>query len=155
MLNYDVQIDEGTLVLMPEGQLDASDFKAIAKRVNSYLAARGPLRGVLIVAKSFPDWKNFGALIAHLKLLKRHHRKIAKVAVVAESDAAAIMPQIASHFPVAELRHYTPKDEVSARVWLGSNVDPYGKKEGYRTSLYDVALRYPYGGTGGAEEERS
>jgi hypothetical protein len=69
-------------------------------------------------AKSFPGWKDFGALLAHLKFLKRHLHRIEKVAVVADGVIANIMPNIASHFVHAQVQHFDPAREGAAWIWL-------------------------------------
>ena len=83
MLNHELRLDQGLLVLRPDGPLEASDFAIVQGLVDAYLAKSGTLRGVLIHAnRGFPGWKDFAALVAHLKFVKDHHRKIEKVAVV-------------------------------------------------------------------------
>jgi hypothetical protein len=118
MLNHDLRRDEGILVLKPEGPLEAADFATVAGQVDAYLEHHGTLRGVLIRAKSFPGWKDFGALLAHLKFVKEHHQRIEKVAVVADGALANIMPYIGSHFVHAQVRHFDLKREDAAWDWL-------------------------------------
>jgi hypothetical protein len=118
MLNHDLQRDKGILVLKPDGPLGASDFTTLASHVDAYLEQNGALRGVLIHAEKFPGWKDFGALIAHLKFVKHHHRKIEKVAVVADGGFAAVMPHIASHFIHARVKHFDYAQENAAWSWL-------------------------------------
>lgn len=118
MLNYELRRYDGILVLMPDGALEASDFETLTRHVDAYLGQNGMLRGVMVRAKEFPGWKNFGALVAHLKVVKRHHQQIEKVAVVADSIAATIMPHIASHFIHAGVRHFEQSDEDAAWDWL-------------------------------------
>lgn len=118
MINYELQHDKGILVLHPEGLLEAADFISIASQVDTYLAGRGKLHGVLIHAKLFPGWKNFSAMLAHLKFLKEHIQKIEKVAVVADGALANIMPNIANHFVHAQVQHFDFVDEDAAWDWL-------------------------------------
>jgi hypothetical protein len=118
MLNYELRNDEGLLVLHPEGPLEAADFTALASQVDTYLEGHGKLRGVLIHAKSFPGWKDFGALLAHLKFLKKHLQRIEKVAVVADGAIARIMPNIANHFVHAQVQHFDFTREDAAWDWL-------------------------------------
>jgi len=119
MLNYELQHDKGILVLHPEGPLEAEDFSSITSQVDTYLEGHGKLHGVLIHAKSFPGWKDFAAMLAHLKFLKKHIKKIEKVAVVADSALANIMPNIAKHFVHAQVRHFDFTREDVAWDWLG------------------------------------
>jgi tRNA U38,U39,U40 pseudouridine synthase TruA len=118
MLNYDLQEDNGILVLKPEGKLEAADFTTLANRVDAYLEGHETLHGVLIRAKAFPGWKDFSALLAHLKFVRRHHQKIEKVAVVADGGFATVMPNIASHFVHAQVRHFEFEHEDAAWGWL-------------------------------------
>ena len=118
MLNHELRDNDGILVLKPEGPLEATDFTRVARLVDAYLAQHGTLRGVLIRAKSFPGWKNFGALLAHLKFIREHHNRIDGVALVADGAFATIMPQIASHFIHAKVRHFDLAREDEAWAWL-------------------------------------
>jgi hypothetical protein len=72
----------------------------------------------LIRAKSFPGWKDFDALLAHLKFLKARLEKIEKVAIVANGAMAKIMPNIANHFVHAQLQHFGLTREDAAWAWL-------------------------------------
>ena len=118
MLKHELRQDDGILVLHPEGPLEAADFTALASDVDAYLALHGTLRGVLIRAKSFPGWKDVGALLAHLKFLKEHLKRIEKVAVVADGAIANIMPNIANHFVHAQVQHFELAREGAAWAWL-------------------------------------
>jgi SpoIIAA-like len=121
MLNYELLHYEGILVLHPEGPLEAADFTVLASQVDVYLQGHGKLCGVLIHAKSFPGWKDFGALLAHLRFLKEHLRRIEKVAVVADGAFANIMPNLANHFVHAQVQHFEFDREDAAWDWLGQS----------------------------------
>ncbi len=118
MINYELRHAEGLLILHPQGVLEAADFMMLSTQIDNYLEGNGMLRGVLIHAKSFPGWKDFGALVAHLKFLKAHLKRIEKVAIVADGAIANIMPQIANHFVHAEVRHFDNLREDAAWDWL-------------------------------------
>lgn len=118
MLKHELRQDDGILVLHPEGPLDAADFTTLARDVDVYLERHGMLRGVLIRAKSFPGWKDFGALLAHLKFLKAHLQRMEKVAIVADGPIATLMPNIANHFVHAQVQHFDLTHEDAAWAWL-------------------------------------
>jgi hypothetical protein len=118
MVKYELRQDDGILALHPEGPLEVADFTTLTSEVDAYLARHGTLRGVLIRAKSFPGWKDFGALLAHLKFLKEHLQRIEKVAVVADGTMANIMPNIANHFVHAQVQHFDFAREDAAWAWL-------------------------------------
>jgi len=121
MLNYELLHYEGILVLHPEGPLEAADFTSLVSQVDVYLEGHGKLRGVLIHAKSFPGWNDFGALLAHLRFVKEHHQRIEKVAVVADGAIAIIMPNLANHFVHAQVQHFDPASEDAAWDWIGQS----------------------------------
>lgn len=118
MIKYELLHDKGILVLHPEGPLDAADFILITNQVDTYLAGHGKLLAVLIHAKSFPGWKNFAAMLAHLKFVKDHIKKIEKVAVVADGALADIVPDIANHFVHAQVQHFDFMREDEAWDWI-------------------------------------
>lgn len=120
MLNYELQHDEGILVLHPDGPLEAADFILISSQVDAYLGGHGKLHGVLIHAKSFPGWQDFGALVSHMKFLKAHLPRLEKVAIVADGAVANIMPSLTNHFVHAQVRHFDFANEDAAWSWLGT-----------------------------------
>ena len=113
-----MRVDDGILVIHPEEPLEAADFEALAQRVDTDLAQHGKLRGVLVTAKSFPGWKDFGALLAHLKFVKDRHKLIEIVVVVADGAVAHTMPNIASHFIQAQIERFSLADQNRAWDWL-------------------------------------
>ena|ERR1700722_14979617 len=118
MLNHELRHDEGVLVLSPESPLEAADFTVLASQVDTYLEQHKMLHGVLIRAKSFPGWRDFSALIAHVKFLMNHIAKIEKVAVVTDGAFASVVPGVADHFIHAEVQHFDFEKEDAAWVWL-------------------------------------
>src|SRR5262245_2466240 len=118
MVNYELDREEGILIIRPEGSLEASDFQKIAQEVDPYIEANGKLHGVMIDAESFPGWKDFAALVAHLKFVRDHHRNIERIAAVSDSGFLAIAPKIASHFVQADVRHFAHAQKDEALHWL-------------------------------------
>ena len=118
MLEFELNEDSGVLVLKPRGPLTAQDFTAVAAEVDTYIENTGDLNGVMIYAKAFPGWEDFGGLMSHLKFVRDHHKHIKKLAMVSNSKVLAIMPKIAAHFIGAETRHFDSADLYAAEIWL-------------------------------------
>jgi hypothetical protein len=118
MVSHELLQDSGVLILRPEGALDAADFQAIAAEVDPYIESHGKLNGMMIDAPSFPGWKDFAALVAHLKFVKDHHKNIKRIAAVSDSTFLSIAPKIASHFVQAEVRHLAHGQADEALQWL-------------------------------------
>jgi hypothetical protein len=118
MLDYSIMKPEGILVLKPQAPLSKEDFGGLSAVVNAYLSDHEKLHGVLIHAREFPGWENFGGFIAHMHFVREHHRQVERVAIVTDSPVAGIAGSLAKHFTSAEIRHFAFFDEVKALKWL-------------------------------------
>jgi hypothetical protein len=118
MVEYELDRGQGILIIRPEGALEADDFQRIAIEVDPFIEAKGKLRGIMIEAKSFPGWKDFAALVAHLRFIRNHHRKVERIAAVSDSGFLAAAPKIATHFVQAEIRHFPNSQKEEALTWL-------------------------------------
>lgn len=118
MVEHELLTADGILIIRPKSSLEATDFQRIAQEVDPYLEANGKLHGILIDAESFPGWKNLAALMAHLRFVRGHHRKIQRIAALSDSTVLTLAPAIASHFVQAEVRHFARTQRDEALNWL-------------------------------------
>jgi hypothetical protein len=118
MLNHNLMQTEGILILMPEAPLESTDFERLAQEIDPYIEANGKLHGIMLDAESFPGWKDFAGLVAHLKFVKNHHQKVQKIAVVSDSSLLTFAPKIASHFVQADVKHFSRSQREDALQWL-------------------------------------
>jgi hypothetical protein len=118
MVDYELLRAEGILILRPKDTLEASDFAKLAQEIDPYIEANGKLHGILLDAEIFPGWKDIAALVAHLRFVRDHHRKIEKVAVVSDSSFLTFAPKIASHFVQADVRPFSHAQREAALGWL-------------------------------------
>jgi SpoIIAA-like len=118
MIHFELLRDRGILIVTPQGPLEKADFDLIAREVDPFIAAKGKLSGLMIYAKSFPGWKNFEALLSHLKFVGEHQRHIGRIAAVTDSEFLTIMPSILSHFVSAEVKHFGLDEKDRALAWL-------------------------------------
>ena len=118
MVEHVLMQAEGILVLRPKDQLEAADFEDLVSEVNPYIEVNGKLHGLLLDAEEFPGWKELSALVAHLRFVRDHHRKIEKVAVVSDGTFLSVAPRFASHFVQADVRHFTHARRDEALAWL-------------------------------------
>ncbi|MGA9443537.1 MAG: STAS/SEC14 domain-containing protein [Methyloceanibacter sp.] len=120
MLKHELQLDKGVLIVRPEGPLSAQDFSALTTDTDAYITAHGALKGLMICAKAFPAWDNIDAAISHFKFVRDHHRLIAKVAVVTDSEVLSLLPVFASHFVKANVKHFKGNEEAKALAWIAA-----------------------------------
>ena len=118
MLHRELLEDEGILILRPDGPLESTDFESVAEQVDPFIERSGDLRGILIDARTFPGWKDFGALISHVRFIRDHHRHVRRIAAVSDSGFLTIAPRIGTHFVSAEVRHFAADEREAAMDWL-------------------------------------
>ena len=118
MLAHELDAARSILRLRPDGPLAAADFEALATIVDPHIETVGDLAGLVIEVPSFPGWESLGAMVAHLRFVKDHHRHIRKVAVVTDSPLGRVAEQLASHFVAAEIRHFPAGRAETATAWI-------------------------------------
>ena len=118
MVEQELLQTEGILILRPQDRLEAADFEQLAREIDPYIGANGNLHGLMLDAEAFPGWQDFAAMVAHLRFVRDHHRKIEKVAVVSDSTFLGVAPRFASHFVQADVRHFAHAQREEALAWL-------------------------------------
>jgi hypothetical protein len=118
MISYELDENSGVLTVRPEGKLETQDFLTLSEVVDPFIEERGRLNGIIIVTERFPGWEDFNGMIEHMKFVRNHHRKIAKVAIVTDSKIADVAESLGKHFVKASIKHFSFKDHESARRWM-------------------------------------
>ena len=118
MIEYDLDTAHSVLYLRPHSAFDQDDFVKLAETVDPYIEATGKLAGLVIDIPAFPGWKNIGAMAAHYRFVRDHHRRIRKVAVVTDSSLGSIAERLASRFVSAEIKRFAAADGEAARQWV-------------------------------------
>jgi hypothetical protein len=127
MLDFSIMQQEGILVLKPQAPLSKEDFSGLSAVADSYLANHAKLHGVLIHAKGFPGWENFGGFAAHMHFVRGHHENVERVAIVTDSKIADIAESLGKHFTSAEIKHFPFPDDAKALEWLENGVKPVSR----------------------------
>ena len=78
------------------------------------------LAGLIIEVSEFPGWDTLGALIAHFRFVRDHHRHIRKVAIVTNAPIGTLAEKMASHFVAATIKHFPAGQLDAARQWIKS-----------------------------------
>ena len=118
MLTYSIMKPEGILLLRPSAPLSKEDFGSLSVDVDAYLSEHARLHGVMVQAKGFPGWENFGGFTAHMHFVREHHNRVERVAVVTDSPLADMAELLGKHFTSAEVRHFPFADDAKALAWL-------------------------------------
>ena len=118
MLEHSLDTENGILHAHPRSALQASDFAELASVVDPYLESRGELKGIIIEAKGFPGWDSLGAMAAHFRFLRDHHRRIRKLAIVTDAHLADVAEKLGSHFVSATIKHFPSGQTAEAERWI-------------------------------------
>ncbi|WP_220213770.1 STAS/SEC14 domain-containing protein [Streptomyces shenzhenensis] len=112
------------LVVEVEQPLRTQDFDALAQTADSWLETHDALSGVVVHARDFPGWENIGSLLRHVRFVRDHHRRIGRIALVADSKLAGLVPHFAHHFVQAEVRQFGYDELDDAVAWAASPPHP-------------------------------
>lgn len=118
MIEHHLDTATSILYVRPKSALNQGDFEQLAKAVDPYLEATGDLAGLIIEVTAFPGWESLGAMAAHFRFVRDHHKHIKRVGVVTDSALGNIAEHLASHFVSAEIRHFPAGELAAAREWV-------------------------------------
>jgi hypothetical protein len=118
MIEHTLDTAHSILHVRPTSALAKEDFEQLARTVDPYIEARGGLAGLIVEARAFPGWDSLGAMAAHLRFVRDHHRRIRKVAVVTDAVLGDLAETLASHFVSATIKHFPAGQVEAARAWI-------------------------------------
>jgi hypothetical protein len=108
----------GVLHIQPKSSLEKADFEELAAAIDPIIAKTGVLAGIIIETPAFPGWVSFGALVAHLRFVREHHKLIKKIALVTDSALGNVAENLVSHFVSAEIKQFPASGLDAARRWV-------------------------------------
>ena len=109
------------LHVRPQTALEKADFEELAREVDPFIEGVSDLAGMVIETPGFPGWSSFGAMVAHLRFVKDHHRHIKRIALVTDSPAGDVAERLVSHFVSAELKQFPASGAAAAVGWILGN----------------------------------
>jgi SpoIIAA-like len=118
MIEHSLDEKNAILHLRPKSALQKTDFESITALVDPYIEKHGKLAGLVIEFDQFPGWQSFGALAAHLRFVRDHHKLVRRIGVVTDFVLAEVAPKLASHFVAAEIRHFPAGQAEAAKAWI-------------------------------------
>lgn len=118
MIKHTLDTANGILYVQVMGSLQEDDFTELAKAADPYIEQTGDLAGIIIETPSFPGWESLGAMAAHFRFVRGHHKHIKKVGLVTDSALGKVVEPLASHFVSAEIRHFPVARLDAAKQWV-------------------------------------
>jgi hypothetical protein len=120
MIDHSFDAAHSILHLRPKAALKEEDFVQLAKTVDPHIEKAGALAGLIIEIAAFPGWESLGAMAAHFRFVRDHHRKVRKIAVVTDAALGTVAENLASHFVAATIKHFPAGQADAARQWIRS-----------------------------------
>lgn len=118
MIEHTLDSARSILYVRPKSSLEKGDFAQLAKTVDPYIAKTGALAGIIIEVPKFPGWESLGAMAAHIRFVRDHHKHIKKVGLVTDSALGNVAEHLASHFVSAEIKHFSAGQLDAAEQWI-------------------------------------
>ena len=118
MIEHTLDTEHSILYLRPKSALGQDDFAQLAKTVDPYIEKTGDLSGLIIEAAAFPGWESLGAMAAHFRFVRDHHKRIKKIGLVTDSALGNVAEHLAAHFVSAEIRHFSTRELEAAKEWV-------------------------------------
>ena len=118
MLDHTLDTVNSILYLRPKDALTKEDFERIGKTVDPHIEKTGGLAGLILDAAKFPGWDSLGALAAHLRFVREHHKRVKKIAIVTDSAMGKVGEKLADHFVAAEIKHFPAGQLEAAKRWV-------------------------------------
>ena len=120
MIDHSFDATQSILHLRPKAALTKEDFAQITKTVDPQIEKTGALAGVIIEIAAFPGWDSLGAMAAHLRFIRDHHKRVKKIAVVTDAKLGVVAEKLASHFVAATIKHFPAGQAEAARQWISA-----------------------------------
>lgn len=120
MIAYSLDAASSILYVWPKSALEKSDFEDLARAADPYIEKTGGLAGLVIETPAFPGWDSLGALAAHFRFVRDHHKHIRRIGLVTDAAAATVAERLASHFVSAEIKHFPAGQREAAKRWIAS-----------------------------------
>ena len=118
MIEHTLDAANSILYLRPKSSLEKNDFAQLAKTVDPYIEKTGALAGIIIEFSAFPGWDSIGAMAAHLRFVRDHHKRVRKIGIVTDSKLGSVAENLASHFVAAEIKQFPAGQATAARQWI-------------------------------------
>lgn len=117
MLEHNLD-SRGILHLHPKGALQKEDFAQLGRTVDPYIEKQGDLTGIILDVAKFPGWDSLGAMAAHIRFVRDHHKRVKKIAVVTDAKLGDMAEKFASHFVAATIKHFPAGQTQAAEQWI-------------------------------------
>lgn len=120
MIEHSLDTATSILSVRLQAPLTRDDFVQLAETADPYIEKTGGLAGLVVEAPAFPGWDSLGAMAAHFRFVRDHHRHIKRIALVTDIALAQVAERLATHFVSAEIKRFPAGELDAAKRWITS-----------------------------------
>jgi len=118
MIEHRLDTAHAILHIKPTSALKREDFEQLAKAVDPFIEKSGTLAGLIVEVDAFPGWDSLGAMAAHLRFVRDHHKRVRKVTIVTDAAIGNVAEKLAAHFVAAQIKHFPAGQTDAAQQWI-------------------------------------
>lgn len=119
---HQIDLGQGILHVRLMGQLDSEAYADESADMTAFLQGHDRFR-LLLDLREFDGWQGLDALSDHFFLVRTHHQKLEKIAIVGDAAWQAMASRL-GHQMLDVQSHYFPRTQFEgAKAWLAAD-DP-------------------------------
>ena len=119
MIEIQTNASNGLIEATVTGQLRADDFGSVAPQVDKFIEQHDKV-SVLLDLTGFHGWEDVAAARTHFRFIKDHHKRIERIAVVANKTWQHWIAAVIGTFISAKEKCFDANQKDEARNWLTS-----------------------------------
>lgn len=107
-LEFELLKDERVLMREPKDELEVGDFERGTAEIAPFIDRAGGLARLTIVAEEAPGWDDFAVVLGHCRVVRAHHGKACRVALVTSSREPGRRREALNGEPIGTCRGSVP-----------------------------------------------
>jgi hypothetical protein len=114
---HQTDLGDGVLHVQLRGKMDSKTFAEEAKDLGAFIEKHPRFR-LLLDMRDFDGWQGLAAVGEHLKVVREHHARIERAAIVGDAGWQKMGERLLSNFSKGRTRYFTSAEFQGAEAWL-------------------------------------
>ena len=126
-MKIEARAGDNIFVVTPDSPITHDEIESLNREVGDYINTHDKVPNLVInAAGGIPSWKDFDALSSHIRFVRDHHRLVAKVALVTDSELIRLVRPMVDVFVAAKIRRFAANELDKACQWAARKDDDIG-----------------------------
>lgn len=113
---------EAILELYPKGRLTSADLDELEKNIELLMVQHTHVK-ILVLAMGFSGWENGATAKKHFALVKKHHHKISKVAIIPGPFWQRCLIHVFKLLVHPKIKIFSQTEVSAAKAWLNEGAN--------------------------------